>query len=235
MEVNVDIGEGGLNDHIFMPHVSSCSIACGGHFGSLKTIKQTMKLASKFFVNVGSHPSYPDKINFGRNTLLMNNADLKKSIRAQLSLFKEALNYYSLPWHHCKAHGALYNDMIENKKLTHTYFEVLNEFPEIEQIILPAGKEIINIAKFYNFKVLREVFSDRYYNDDLSLLSRKCENSMVNSNISFSENLNLLLRGKISLSNKKKVNVVFDTICLHTDHEKSIEFIEILSNKIKSM
>ena len=58
---------------------------------------------------------------------------------------------------------------------------------------------------------------------------------MVNSNISFSENLNLLLRGKISLSNKKKVNVVFDTICLHTDHEKSIEFIEILSNKIKSM
>jgi Uncharacterized proteins, homologs of lactam utilization protein B len=64
MEVNVDIGEGGLNDHIFMPHVSSCSIACGGHFGSLKTIKQTMKLASKFFVNVGSHPSYPDKINF---------------------------------------------------------------------------------------------------------------------------------------------------------------------------
>ncbi len=58
---------------------------------------------------------------------------------------------------------------------------------------------------------------------------------MVNSNISFSENLNLLLRGKISLSNKKKVNVVFDTICLHTDHEKSIEFIKILSNKIKSM
>ena len=234
MEVNVDIGEGGLNDHIFIPHVSSCSIACGGHFGSIKTVKQTIKLASKHSVKVGSHPSYPDKINFGRKSLIMNEGDFKKSIRSQLSIFKEALNYYSLPWHHCKAHGALYNDMIEDKKLTHTYFEVLNEFPEIEQIILPAGKEIINIAKSFNFKVLREVFSDRNYTDDLSLISRKHKNAMLNSNISFSENLNLLLKGKISLSNKKKINVVFDTICLHTDHEKSVDFIEILSNKIKS-
>ncbi len=234
MEVNVDIGEGGLNDHIFMPYVSSCSIACGGHFGSIKTVKQTIKLASKHSVKVGSHPSYPDKINFGRKSLFMSEGDFKKSIRSQLSIFKEALNYYSLPWHHCKAHGALYNDMIKDKKLTHTYFEVLNEFPEIEKIILPAGKEIINIAKSFNFKVLREVFSDRNYTDDLSLISRKHKNAMLNSNISFSENLNLLLKGKISLSDKKKINVVFDTICLHTDHEKSVDFIEILSNKIKS-
>ena len=201
MEVNVDIGEGGSNDHIFMPHVSSCSIACGGHYGSFSTIKKTIKLASDHSVKIGSHPSYPDKINFGRKSISINLKDLKKSIRFQLLSFKKALNYFSLPWHHCKAHGALYNDMIKDENLTNAYFQVLKEFPEIEYIILPTGQEIVNIAKSYKYKVLREVFSDRYYNDDLTLISRTKKSSIVNSTSLFLENLNFLLEGKINLSN----------------------------------
>ena len=233
MEVNVDIGEGGSNDHIFMPYVSSCSIACGGHYGSFSTIKKTIKLASDHSVKIGSHPSYPDKINFGRKSISINLNDLKKSIRFQLLSFKKALNYFSLPWHHCKAHGALYNDMIKDENLTNAYFQVLKEFPEIEYIILPTGQEIVNIAKSYKYKVLREVFSDRYYNDDLTLISRTKKSSIVNSTSLFLENLNFLLEGKINLSNKLKKEIFFDTICLHTDHEKSIDFIKVLSEKIK--
>ena len=233
MEVNVDIGEGGSNDHIFMPHVSSCSIACGGHYGSFSTIKKTIKLASDHSVKIGSHPSYPDKINFGRKSISINLNDLKKSIRFQLLSFKKALNHFSLPWHHCKAHGALYNDMIKDENLTNAYFQVLKEFPEIEYIILPAGQEIVNTAKSYKYKVLREVFSDRYYNDDLTLISRTKKSSIVNSTSLFLENLNFLLEGKINLSNKLKKEIFFDTICLHTDHEKSIDFIKVLSEKIK--
>ena len=233
MEVNVDIGEGGSNDHIFMPHVSSCSIACGGHYGSFSTIKKTIKLASDHSVKIGSHPSYPDKINFGRKSISINLNDLKKSIRFQLLSFKKALNHFSLPWHHCKAHGALYNDMIKDENLTNAYFQVLKEFPEIEYIILPAGQEIVNTAKSYKYNVLREVFSDRYYNDDLTLISRTKKSSIVNSTSLFLENLNFLLEGKINLSNKLKKEIFFDTICLHTDHEKSIDFIKVLSEKIK--
>ena len=219
MEVNVDIGEGGSNDHIFMPHVSSCSIACGGHYGSFSTIKKTIKLASDHSVKIGSHPSYPDKINFGRKSISINLNDLKKSIRFQLLSFKKALNHFSLPWHHCKAHGALYNDMIKDENLTNAYFQDLKEFPEIEYIILPTGQEIVNTAKSYKYKVLREGFSDRYYNDDLTLISRTKKSSIVNSTSLFLENLNFLLEGKINLSNKLKKEIFFDTICLHTDHE----------------
>jgi UPF0271 protein len=233
MEVNVDIGEGGSNDHVFMPYVSSCSIACGGHYGSFSTIKKTIKLASDHSVKIGSHPSYPDKINFGRKSISINLNDLKKSIRFQLLSFKKALNYFSLPWHHCKAHGALYNDMIKDENLTNAYFQVLKEFPEIEYIILPTGQEIVNTAKSYKYKVLREVFSDRYYNDDLTLISRTKKSSIVNSTSLFLENLNFLLEGKINLSNKLKKEIFFDTICLHTDHKKSIDFIKVLSEKIK--
>jgi UPF0271 protein len=216
-----------------MPYVSSCSIACGGHYGSFSTIKKTIKLASDHSVKIGSHPSYPDKINFGRKSISINLNDLKKSIRFQLLSFKKALNYFSLPWHHCKAHGALYNDMIKDENLTNAYFQVLKEFPEIEYIILPTGQEIVNTAKSYKYKVLREVFSDRYYNDDLTLISRTKKSSIVNSTSLFLENLNFLLEGKINLSNKLKKEIFFDTICLHTDHKKSIDFIKVLSEKIK--
>ena len=120
-------------------------------------------------------------MNFGRKSISLNLNDLKESIRVQLLTFKKALKYYSLPWHHCKAHGALYNDMIKDENLTNAYFQVLKEFPEIEYIILPTGQGIINTAKSYNYKVLREVFSDRYYNNDLTLVSRTKKSSIVHS------------------------------------------------------
>ena len=233
MDINVDIGEGGSNDDVFMPYISICSIACGGHFGSFKTIKKTIKLALKHKVKIGSHPSYPDKLNFGRQTVSMNRSDFKECIRSQLLSFKKAINFFSIPWHHCKAHGALYNDMIRDNELAIWYFEVLKEFPQIKYLILPAGMDIVSRANSYKFQVIREVFSDRRYNSDLTLKSRDNKDSIINSHSLFLENLSGLLKGKVNSINKSSIDIVYDTICLHTDHEKSIDFIKLLSKQIK--
>ena len=56
MQINIDLGEGGNDDQIFMPHVSACSIACGGHYGTVETIKKAITLALRYEVNIGSHP-----------------------------------------------------------------------------------------------------------------------------------------------------------------------------------
>ena len=59
MDINVDIGEGGSNDDLFMPYISICSIACGGHFGSFKTIKKTIKLALNHKAVSYTHQTLP--------------------------------------------------------------------------------------------------------------------------------------------------------------------------------
>ena len=232
MQINVDLGEGGKNDEDFMSNISTCSIACGGHFGSIETIKETIDLALSYDVNIGSHPSYPDKKNFGRKSMNINLNDFQKSINDQLLNFKDALSFFSTNWHHCKAHGALYNDIAENGKLTKAYLEVLYEFPEINYLILPASKPIIKSAKKMNFNVLNEVFSDRKYDESLSLVPRNQKNSIIISPDEFSRNLKLILDGDIQVTNGTIKKVSYDTICLHSDTLMSKNFIKLMTNII---
>ena len=232
MQINVDLGEGGENDNVFMPYITSCSIACGGHYGSIKTIKKTIALSLRYGINIGSHPSYPDKKNFGRKSINIKLNEFQDSIRDQLLNFKNALSFFSIEWHHCKAHGALYNDIADNGKLTDAYLEVLSDFSEINYLILPISKPIIESAERMNFKVLKEVFSDRNYDKVLSLIPRSDKKSIISSSNNFLMNLKFLLDGKIQTSDGVIKNVLYDTICLHSDTLQSIEFINIMTKEI---
>jgi len=225
VEINVDLGEGKANDKYFMQYINSCSIACGGHVGSIKSIKKTIKNALEYGVNVGSHPSYPDKKNFGRTSISMKLNEFQDSIYFQLMNFKKSLAYFKTNWHHCKAHGALYNDLVDNHKLIEAYLEILKEFPEINYLIFPTSKQIIKIAEKKGFNVIKEIFSDRRYDKSLSLIPRSNENSIIKSLSDFSSNLEFLLKGKIKTSNDTFKNVSFDTICLHSDSFMSEKFI----------
>ena len=67
--INCDLGEGLENDNLIMPLINQCNIACGGHAGDERTIQNTIELALKHAVQIGAHPSYPDRLNFGRLTV----------------------------------------------------------------------------------------------------------------------------------------------------------------------
>ena len=83
--LNADVGEGMGDDAGLMPLIQICNIACGGHSGNQLEIKKTTELAQKHQVLVGAHPSYPDPINFGRRSMIINKQELYKSIEQQLS------------------------------------------------------------------------------------------------------------------------------------------------------
>ena len=72
IDINCDMGEGIGNDEAVMPFIGSANIACGFHAGSTHTIHQTILLALKHGVNIGAHPSFRDKENFGRKEIHLN-------------------------------------------------------------------------------------------------------------------------------------------------------------------
>ena len=69
IRINSDLGEGTGVEKDIMPFLSSCSIACGGHTGDKSSMTDTILIAKKYGVNIGAHPSYPDKENFGRKNI----------------------------------------------------------------------------------------------------------------------------------------------------------------------
>ena len=85
IDINADIGEGCFNDKDLFSLISSCNIACGGHFGDKKSIKKSIKLAIINDVQIGAHPSFPDKLNFGRKIIKISSNDLEKSLTSQIN------------------------------------------------------------------------------------------------------------------------------------------------------
>ena len=106
-----------------MPYISSCSIACGGHFGTKVTIQETLRFAQDHQVNVGAHPAYPDQENFGRISLDISLERLRDSLRKQLDFFFTLLNSKSY-----KTARALYNDIFSDQEKATTVINVIKEY-----------------------------------------------------------------------------------------------------------
>ena len=80
-EINCDVGEGLDNEAEIMPYIQACNIACGAHAGNLDSMRNVVDMAIKNKVKIGAHPSYPDKENFGRKSIIMK----KKSLQLHLT------------------------------------------------------------------------------------------------------------------------------------------------------
>src|SRR5690606_35254104 len=109
IDFNCDLGEGFGNDAAIMPFISSCNIACGGHAGDLESMKKTLLLAKNHGVQVGAHPSYPDRENFGRKIIPVPNSDLLQSLLQQIRTLENIAAGLQIRLQHIKFHGALYH------------------------------------------------------------------------------------------------------------------------------
>ena len=87
IDINADVGEGIGNEVELMPLLSSCNIACGGHAGDYNTMTEVVRLAKQHQVKIGAHPSFPDRINFGRVVLKLKEQDLYESLSVQINSF----------------------------------------------------------------------------------------------------------------------------------------------------
>ena len=88
-DLNCDMGEGIGNDELIMPYITSANIACGYHAGDEETILQTILLAKNHNVNIGAHPSFLDRQNFGRIEMNLSANEVYELVATQISLLQK--------------------------------------------------------------------------------------------------------------------------------------------------
>jgi len=233
IDVNCDLGEGIGNEKLLMPMISSCNIACGGHAGDEQTMSEVSILAKKNSVKVGAHPSYPDRENFGRVSMEMENSDLIESIQDQMSRFMSILNQENIPLHHIKPHGALYNDMRLDIQLTRTFLKSIERFKENTILFVPYGSELQKEAMRLGFTVKREAFADRGYNMNLSLVSRHEPDAVISEPETVLQNLLRIVNNEHVLTKEdNKVFIKAETICIHGDNPSAVEILNHLTKEL---
>ena len=230
MEINLnsDLGEksnyyDGKNDNSLLKIIKSANIACGFHAGNINIIKKTIDLAKKNDVNIGAHPGFNDKKNFGRKRIYLNEKELKLLIIKQLEIINEISNDKNCQMTHVKPHGALNNIACENLDVSLIIAKTIKEFnKDLIYVILPLN-EMERAAKKINLKYACEIYSDRNYDDNGQLISRMQSNSCVNDPIIAANNsLEMIETSSIKCLSGKKIKCNIDTLCIHGDNLNSI-------------
>ena len=234
IDINCDLGEGMTNDALIMPYIDSCNIACGGHAGDIDSMSRTIGLAKEYGVKIGAHPSFEDRINFGRKALEVSSNELKSQLIRQISKLLELADEQEITLTHVKAHGALYNISAGNYNMGMLLIEVLTSFKEDLCIFVPYGSLLEKLVRERNLPFKTEVFADRNYNEELELMPRSHPHAVLNDIHQIKERVwQMISENKVVTFEGQEISIDFDTICVHGDHPKAVNICKAL-NELKT-
>ena len=224
-DLNCDMGEAIGNDELLMPYITSANIACGYHAGDEQTMQQTILLAKKYKVNIGAHPSFLDRKNFGRTEMKLSPQEVYELVSKQVIFLQKiaAKNHAALQ--HVKPHGALYNMAAKDKVLSKAIVEAVKDSDKNLVLFGLSNSFLISEAKAILLKTASEVFADRTYQDDGGLTPRSQPNALIeNIDEAIQQVLMMVKKGKVKAVSGKEISIVAETICIHGDGKYAVEF-----------
>jgi 5-oxoprolinase (ATP-hydrolysing) subunit A len=229
LDINCDLGEGLDNDDLLMPYLDSCNIACGAHAGDGPTIRKCVRLAKKHMVNIGAHPSFPDRLNFGRKVLEIEAHVLKTSLIQQIELIDKICQEEGALLHHIKAHGALYNLAAKDLNMAGLIVSIVKEHYPNTVLFCPPFSMMEELAIKSDVFVMREVFADRSYQSDLSLVERNHPKALLTDPEEVLAHVKIMVEQKqIKTIDGVLKSVEADTLCIHGDNPSALEILKTI-------
>lgn len=232
VDLNSDIGESfglykiGLDEEV-IKHITSSNIACGWHAGDPITMEKTISICKKNRVNIGAHPGFLDLMGFGRRNMIVTSEELKSYVKYQLGAITAIAKSHGEKIQHLKPHGAMYNMAAKNKELAMAIAKSIYEVDKNIILVGLANSELINAGEQIGLKVANEVFADRAYNIDGTLVSRKLEGSIIHdTDLAVNRVIRMIKEGKVTAMNGEDIEIKAQTICVHGDNPKAIEFVK---------
>lgn len=226
IDLNADLGEdestrGIARDIAIMDIVSSCNIACGAHAGSPDTMRAMLTAAKAKGVSAGAHPSYPDRVNFGRASMAMGHERLKASIMEQMETIETIAEGVGARLTHLKPHGALYNDAQDNQALA----DILVSIAQAKNLALVGmGASIVcQKASEHGVRFIAEAFIDRRYTELSRLVPRTAKGAVICDDSERVQQGMALAQGKpIATADNQSRVIQADTLCLHSDSDGAL-------------
>lgn len=235
VDMNSDMGESfgkyvlGYDDEL-LKHITSANIACGFHAGDFMVMAKTVEQAIKCNVKVGAHPGYPDLQGFGRRSLKMSFSELKNVILYQIGAMDAIVKSKGGKLGHVKLHGALGNDSHKQAEqgdftIAEAYGEAVLGYNKDLTILTFASSKIAEKLRSMGIKVAEEVFSDRAYNVDGTLVARNLPGAMITSPDEVVGRLIKMVKEKtiITIDNRKIEGIPVDSICFHGDTKSAAD------------
>lgn len=233
LDINCDMGEGTGNDEALMPFITSANIACGFHAGDEETIRTTILLAKQHGVNIGAHPSFFDRKNFGRTEMQTSPQEVYNLVTEQLFLFQKIADAADAVVHHVKPHGALYNMAARDASLARAVAQAVNDFNAALVLLGLSGSASVTEASLLGLKAWNEVFADRTYQDNGSLTPRSQPGALIEDETeAVAQVLQMVQKGTVTTVSGKEIPMPADTVCIHGDGKYAVPLAKAIFNAV---
>jgi UPF0271 protein len=238
IDLNCDMGESfgayrlGYDEEI-LPYITSANIACGFHAGDAGTMRKTVKLAIANNVSIGAHPGLQDLIGFGRRKMDISPQEAYDIVVYQIGALEGFVQSEGGKLRHVKAHGELYNMAATNAKLAEAVAEAVYKVnPELILFGL-AGGELLKAGKRIGLRTGSEVFSDRTYQSNGTLTSRREPDAMItDEQQALAQVIRMVKEGKVLTRQQVDIDIEAETICIHGDGIRALEFARTINQAL---
>lgn len=228
VDLNSDMGEGFGpwemgDDAGLLRIVTSANVACGFHAGDSDTMAQTMALAVENGVGIGAHPGFPDLQGFGRRQMQVPNATLANMVRYQVGAAQAIARAAGGEVRHLKLHGAMSNMACKDADMARACYEgALDVAPDIIIMGL-AATAMEDVARELGCNWAGEIFADRAYNADGTLVDRRLPGAMIHDPAEAAANMVAMVQaGAILTGSGERLETRIDTICVHGDSAEAV-------------
>lgn len=238
IDLNCDLGEsfGAYaigEDAAIVPLITSASIACGFHGGDPQVMERTVRLAAQHGVAIGAHPGLPDLIGFGRREMSVSPVEVYAMTLYQIGALSAFTKAAGTRLRHVKPHGALYNMAARDGKLARAIAQAVRDFDAELVLFALAQSELAAAGEALGLAVAHEVFADRRYESDGSLVPRRESDAVLDSPIeAAAQVIEIVTTGRVKSRGGAHVTLRADTVCLHGDRKDAAAFARVVRQEL---
>ena len=222
LDLNADVGEHdgppSASDLALLRLLTSASIACGAHAGDAASMRATALACAALGVQIGAHPSYPDREGFGRRAMTMTPAAIADTVARQVSDLQAIALSEGLTLRHVKPHGALYNTASRDAREARAVVEGIARVDRTLALYAPCGSRLWEAGREAGLRVVAEGFLDRAYEDDGSLTSRQVAGAVIHdAEAACDRAIEWARTGHVRTRTGRLLALPLETLCVHGD------------------
>ena len=240
IDLNADLGESfGTwskgHDSEILNIVSSANIACGFHAGDALIMENTCQACLDNDVGIGAHPGFQDLAGFGRREIRGYGSDiLRAEAIYQIGALATIAAVVGAKIRHVKFHGALANMASRDLELAKLLVGTVQSIDDELIFMAISGTMQQLAAEEMNASFVSEIFADRAYNDDGTLVSRNEKGAIIREPMQCAENiLRAVETGELKSINGNPVPVKPETVCMHGDTPEAIDIAFAVRNLLE--
>jgi UPF0271 protein len=171
----------------------------------------------KHGVGVGAHGGYPDLLGFGRRYMDVSPQELKDTMVYQMGALSGFARAAGARVEHFKTHGAIDSIASKDPAVAAALAEAVAEV-DTGIIFIAPNKGMADAALSAGLRIAREVYADRAYLPDGTLVPRSQPGAVIaDEELVVRRVLRMIREGVVTAFDGADLEVAADTVCVHGD------------------